>query len=161
MLAKVAGLLSENLRFSDKAARFGGEEFVVLLSDVHREEALALIERLRRVIEDTRFGSGGLRRRRITASFGIAEYRAGEDLEEAIRRADAMLYAAKRNGRNQALVDWMDVELPMGMLQRQLVPRSGEECKSVKEKILWKERSECVPHRCEPRGSLEVRRCVV
>jgi diguanylate cyclase (GGDEF)-like protein len=116
VLAKVAALVSENLRFSDKAARFGGEEFVLLLSDIHREDALELIERLRRVIEGTRFGSGGLRRRRITASFGIAEYRAGEELEDAIRRADSMLYAAKRNGRNQALMDWLPVELQVEML---------------------------------------------
>jgi diguanylate cyclase (GGDEF)-like protein len=116
VLAKVAALVSENLRFSDKAARFGGEEFVLLLSDIHREDALELIERLRRVIEGTRFGSGGLRRRRITASFGIAEYRAGEGLEDAIRRADSMLYAAKRNGRNQALMDWLPVELQAEML---------------------------------------------
>lgn len=117
VLAKVAALLSENLRTADMAARFRGEEFVVLLSDIYRDDALALVERLRAVIEDTRFGSGDLRRRRVTASFGIAEYRAGEDLEDAIRRADAMLYAAKRNGRNQALVDWMHVELQAGMLR--------------------------------------------
>ena len=115
VLTKVAGLLSENLRFSDKAARFGGEEFVMLLSDIDRDDALGMIERLRRVIEATRFGSGGLKRRRITASFGIAEYRTDEDLQETIRRADGMLYAAKRNGRNQALVDWARVELQTEM----------------------------------------------
>lgn len=113
VLAKVAALLSENLRFSDKASRSGGEEFVMLLSDIDREDARSLIERLRRVIEETRFGSGNLRRRRVTASFGVAEYRADEELEAAIQRADAMLYAAKRNGRNQALVDWVGVELQM------------------------------------------------
>jgi diguanylate cyclase (GGDEF)-like protein len=115
VLVKVAALLSENLRYSDKVARFGGEEFVILLSDIDREAAWMVIERLRRVIEETRFGSGNLRRRKITASFGVAEYRAGEELEEAIRRADAMLYAAKRNGRNQALVDWVLVEAQVGM----------------------------------------------
>lgn len=111
VLVKVAELLRENLRRSDEVARFGGEEFVMLLSDIHREDARDLIERLRRAIEVTRFGSGSLRRRRITASFGIAEYRVGEDLEDAIRRADKLLYVAKRNGRNSALVDWLRVEL--------------------------------------------------
>lgn len=111
VLTKLAGLLSENLRLSDRASRFGGEEFVMLLSDVDREDALMLIERLRRAIEQTQFGTGNLRRRRVTASFGVAEYRAGEELEDAIRRADELLYAAKRNGRNQALVDWLGVEL--------------------------------------------------
>lgn len=112
VLVKVAGLLGEHLRYSDKPSRFGGEEFVMLLSDVDRNDARALIERLRQAIEGTRFGNEGLRRRRITASFGVAEYREGEDLEDAIRRADRMLYAAKRGGRNMALVDWIRVEAP-------------------------------------------------
>jgi diguanylate cyclase len=88
----------------------------MLLSDIHREDARDLIERLRQVIEETRFGSGSLRRRRITASFGIAEYRVGEELEDAIRRADKMLYVAKRNGRNSALVDWLRLEVQMETL---------------------------------------------
>ncbi|HEV2578309.1 MAG TPA: GGDEF domain-containing protein [Acidobacteriaceae bacterium] len=111
VLVKVAELLRENLRRGDEMARFGGEEFVMLLSDIHREDARDLIERLRLAIEATRFGSGSLRQRRITASFGIAEYRVGEDLADAIRRADKLLYAAKRNGRNNALVDWLRIEL--------------------------------------------------
>ncbi|HEX5283919.1 MAG TPA: GGDEF domain-containing protein [Bryocella sp.] len=111
VLVKVAELLRENLRRGDEVARFGGEEFVMLLSDIHREDARELIERLRRSIAATRFGTGNLRQRRITASFGIAEYRVGEDLADAIRRADKLLYAAKRNGRNNALVDWLRVEL--------------------------------------------------
>jgi diguanylate cyclase (GGDEF)-like protein len=113
VLKRIAALLRQNLRGSDEAARFGGEEFVLLLSDVHRDDASALIERLRQMVEETRFGNGSLRR--ITASFGVAEYRAGEELEHAIRRADRMLYAAKRNGRNQALVDWLRVELQVPM----------------------------------------------
>ena len=88
----------------------------MLLSDIHREDARDLIERLRRAIEETRFGSESLRGRRITASFGIAEYRVGEELEEVIRRADKMLYAAKRNGRNSALVDWLRLEVQVEML---------------------------------------------
>jgi diguanylate cyclase (GGDEF)-like protein len=111
LLVKIAELLRENLRRGDEVARFGGEEFVMLLSDIHREDARDLIERLRRTIEATRFGSGSLRQRRITASFGIAEYRVGENLEDTIRRADKLLCAAKRNGRNNALVDWLRVEL--------------------------------------------------
>jgi diguanylate cyclase (GGDEF)-like protein len=116
VLKRIAELLRENLRRSDEASRFGGEEFVMLLTDVDRDDALVLIERLRSAIEATRFGGEKLRRRRITASFGVAEYQAGEDLEQAIRRADRMLYAAKRNGRNQALVDWLHIEGGPGLL---------------------------------------------
>jgi diguanylate cyclase (GGDEF)-like protein len=123
VLVKVADLLRENLRRGDELSRFGGEEFVMLLSDIHREDARDLIERLRQSIEATRFGSGSLRRRRITASFGIAEYRVGEELEDVIRRADKMLYVAKRNGRNSALVDWLRVELQVEMLTESVVQR--------------------------------------
>lgn len=115
VLLKVAELLRENLRRSDEPARFDGGEFVMLLSDVHREDARDLIERLRQAIEEMRFGSGSLRRRRITASFGVAEYRVGEELEDAVRRADKLLRAAKRNGRNSALVDWLRVEVQVEM----------------------------------------------
>lgn len=117
VLVKVAELLREHLRRCDEVARFGGEEFVMLLSDAHRDDALLLIERLRRVIEQTQFGGENLRFRRVTASFGVAEYRAGEGLEDAIRRADEMLYAAKRNGRNQALVDWLVVDVKAEMMR--------------------------------------------
>lgn len=117
VLVKVAELLREHLRRCDEVARFGGEEFVMLLSDAHRDDALLLIERLRRVIEQTQFGGENLRYRRVTASFGVAEYRAGEGLEDAIRRADEMLYAAKRNGRNQALVDWLVVDVKAEMMR--------------------------------------------
>lgn len=110
VLVKVAELLREQLRRSDEAARFGGEEFVMLLSNVEREDALELVERVRRAVEETRFDGRSLGRRRITASFGIAEYQAGEALEDTIRRADTMLYAAKRSGRNRTLVDWLRAE---------------------------------------------------
>ena len=115
VLLKIAELLRENLRRSDEVARFDGGEFVMLLSDLHREDARDLIERLRGAIEAMRFGSGSLQRRRITASFGVAEYRVGEELKDAVRRADKLLHAAKRNGRNSALVDWMRVELQVEM----------------------------------------------
>lgn len=116
VLVKVAELLRKNLRISDEVARFGGEEFVILLSDTHREDARDLVERLRRLIEETRFGSGSLKRRRITASFGVAEYRVGEELADAVRRADKMLYVAKRSGRNRALVDWLRAEMQVEMM---------------------------------------------
>ena len=123
VLVKVAELLREKLRRGDVVARFGGEEFVMLLSDIHREDARDLIERLRRAVEDVRFGSEGLKWRRITASFGIAEYRVGEELEDVIRRADKMLYVAKRNGRNSALVDWLRLEVQVEMLTEAGWPR--------------------------------------
>jgi diguanylate cyclase (GGDEF)-like protein len=105
VLVRIAGVLSENIRNSDVLGRLGGEEFVLLLSGLNLPDAYALVERLREAIKATRFGLGELSKRRITASFGIVEHREGEPLESAIHRADEMLYAAKRSGRNKTVAD--------------------------------------------------------
>jgi diguanylate cyclase (GGDEF)-like protein len=110
VLTQVASLVSENIRASDAAARLGGEEFVVILSDLNRADVYALAERLRHKIAETRFGSGKLSRHTVTASFGVVAVRRGEKLDQAIRRADEMLYAAKRSGKNRTRVSWLDVE---------------------------------------------------
>lgn len=111
VLTQVASLVRENTRQSDAAARLGGEEFVILLADTDGGDAYALAERLRSQIARTRFGIGVLSNRTVTASFGVIEFRAGEGLDEAIRRADEMMYAAKRSGKNKTLVGWTNTKL--------------------------------------------------
>jgi diguanylate cyclase (GGDEF)-like protein len=105
VLKGVSKLFRDSVRISDTVGRIGGEEFVLLLSNSDRWEAYALAERLRGKLESVRFGKGALRQKMITASFGVTEYRVGESLDLAIRRADEMLYAAKRNGRNRTFAD--------------------------------------------------------
>lgn len=92
--------IGETVRHGDVAGRIGGEEFAILLPGAGREQALALAERLRARVEEGRFPSlpDG---QRVTASFGVAEAGIGEPLEYLMRRADEMLYRAKRNGRNR------------------------------------------------------------
>lgn len=107
VLVRLGSLISENIRVSDAAARLGGEEFAVLISNLDRNDVYALAERLRNEIAQTRFGSGRLRKRMVTASFGVAEVQRGENLQEALRRADEMLYAAKRAGRNRTIATWL------------------------------------------------------
>jgi diguanylate cyclase (GGDEF)-like protein len=107
VLVKVASLVFENMRSSDAVARFGGEEFIVFLSDLDRGNVYAVAERLRSKIAHTRFGSGVLRRQTVTASFGVVEFRCGESLDEAIRRADELMYEAKRSGKNRIVVSWL------------------------------------------------------
>lgn len=111
VLTQVASLVSENIRASDAAARLGGEEFIIILSDLDRAGVYALAERLRQKIAKTRFGSGMLNRHTVTASFGVVEVGAGEKLDQAIRRADELLYAAKRSGKNRTRVSWLDIEV--------------------------------------------------
>jgi diguanylate cyclase (GGDEF)-like protein len=103
VLTQVASLVQQNIRASDAVARLGGEEFVVLLSNLDRGGVYAFAERLRNEIAHTRFGSDGLSGHTVTASFGVVEFRSGEDLDGAVRRADEMLYSAKRSGKNRIL----------------------------------------------------------
>jgi diguanylate cyclase (GGDEF)-like protein len=103
VLTQVASLVQRNIRASDAVARLGGEEFVVLLSNLDRGGVYAFAERLRNEIAHTRFGSDGLSSYTVTASFGVVEFRSGEDLDGAVRRADEMLYTAKRSGKNRTL----------------------------------------------------------
>lgn len=92
--------ISAVTRRGDVAGRIGGEEFAVLLAHTNRASALATCERLRAQIEATRY-AGMPKGRSVTASFGIAEVQNDEPLNDLMRRADEMLYRAKRNGRNR------------------------------------------------------------
>lgn len=104
VLRQFADILSGELRHWDVAARFGGEEFVLLLPHADGAAALAIAERLRRMLRDTVFEelSDG---RAVTVSIGLAEAGPTETLSEAIHRADLMVYAAKRVGRDRCLLD--------------------------------------------------------
>ena len=87
------------LRKVDKVARWGGEEFLVLLPQVTEAEALTAIERLRQTTERLSYaGHPGLR---ATFSAGLAQALPGETLEQLVERADQALYQAKREGRNR------------------------------------------------------------
>lgn len=97
-LVAFAGLARQQLRPDDLIARYGGEEFCALLRDVDESEALQVAERLRAAIADLSLDVDG-RALRITTSIGVATLR--EDLQDAMRRADAALYRAKERGRNR------------------------------------------------------------
>lgn len=84
------------LRVTDEMARWGGEEFVVLLPTASADHAAVLAERIR--TEIARGVTGGLN---VTVSVGLAEYQRGESLETLVSRADQALYAAKNQGRNR------------------------------------------------------------
>lgn len=89
------------LRPNDLSARFGGEEFAVLLPETALPQAMLVAERLRERISETEPGViDGMRLPKVTASIGLAEYRKGDTLKEMIAVADTALYQAKRDGRN-------------------------------------------------------------
>lgn len=102
VLSIFGSLLLESVRKSDVAVRFGGEEFVLLLTDSDRTESLILTERIRQSIENHSFP--GIKDK-VTASMGISDSREGENLEELLSIADGRLYKAKNAGRNCIIND--------------------------------------------------------
>jgi diguanylate cyclase (GGDEF)-like protein len=89
--------VQRRLRRIDTLARWGGEEFAVLLPQTGGAEAFTVAEKIRQSLAQLEFEQVG----RITASFGVAMYETGESAAELIGRVDDALYRAKRNGRNR------------------------------------------------------------
>ena len=99
-LQQAAHALATHVRRVDLVGRFGGEEFLIVSPHTGVADAGRLAERLRAVLEVQEMPFAG----RITASFGVAEWRAGESRAELVGRADAALYRAKEKGRNRVVV---------------------------------------------------------
>ena len=100
VLKIIANVLGKRLRPTDFIARFGGEEFVLLMPDSALGDALQLVERLRAAIEACPFHFKG-ERVTITMSIGMAQFQPGERSDLTLKRADEALYRAKAAGRNQ------------------------------------------------------------
>lgn len=96
VLSATASLVKENIRTSDSIGRWGGEEFMVLLPEEGLGEALAVAEKLRALIESRVQGS-----ERVTASFGVTEFRDGDTIDSICSRVDKAMYKAKNKGRNK------------------------------------------------------------
>jgi diguanylate cyclase (GGDEF)-like protein len=103
VLRAVAGNLQGSLRAGDQVGRYGGEEFFLLLPATTMAQATALAERLRERLAMQQSLPAG--EAPVTASFGLAAWRAGESAADLVRRADQALYRAKGNGRNRVEAD--------------------------------------------------------
>lgn len=99
ILKAVAQTLKTHLRSSDVLARWGGEEFIVLMPGCTTEMALACAERIRQAVTAPLHGSAGLLPG-VTLSLGMSRLRDSQDLKAATARADAALYRSKDRGRN-------------------------------------------------------------
>jgi polar amino acid transport system substrate-binding protein len=97
VLCRFAETISENIRKSDIAGRWGGEEFLIICPENDLEGVSIMAEHLRKVIEKTDFPV----KWKQTASFGVACYQPPETKDSFINRADRALYMAKENGRNR------------------------------------------------------------
>lgn len=106
VLAEFAKIIHDNIRDYDILARYGGEEFVVILPETEPKDALAVAEKLRKLIEEATFDDGN-EQYQITASFGQASSVPAEDetfqKDTLINQADKALYQAKEKGRNRVI----------------------------------------------------------
>lgn len=96
IIKEIVNLVSLNIRKGDIFARWGGEEFVLLLPNTEIEQAVLLGERIRKAIENYDFEKVG----KVTCSFGITQYSKTQDAEAFLKEADYYLYEAKKAGKN-------------------------------------------------------------
>ncbi|WP_424688633.1 MAG: diguanylate cyclase [Halarcobacter ebronensis] len=104
VLIEVANIFKNSIRKSDIVARFGGEEFIILLINAKVDEATAIAEKMRVKIEDTIINVDD-NEVDITSSFGVAtvNQESNETIETTLKRADDLLYIAKKHGRNEVV----------------------------------------------------------
>ncbi|MBC8212513.1 MAG: GGDEF domain-containing protein [Gammaproteobacteria bacterium] len=103
VLVGLAKVLFKQIRKSDYLARFGGEEFAIILPDTPLDEAFVQAENIRKSIEKLRIKhiKTGQQIGQITISIGLARYLADDGALEIIERCDNALYKAKSSGRNK------------------------------------------------------------
>ncbi|NBB60379.1 diguanylate cyclase [Pseudomonas sp. ODNR1LW] len=100
VLKAVAASIKNQLRNVDMVFRYGGEEFLILLSNTSREAAALVGERLRCAVQAEDYAANGCTVE-LTVSLGCSTLLPGESAESLLRRADSALYVAKREGRNR------------------------------------------------------------
>ena len=96
VLKKFSKIVNGAVRKSDYFARWGGEEFILLLKNSSINEAKNIAEGLRELVQNSDFDSV-----EVTVSIGVSEYEGGDSIDTIIKRCDEALYRAKRNGRNR------------------------------------------------------------
>ena len=105
VLRGVAQILLANLRVSDLIGRYGGEEFMLILTETDVEDGAALAEKLRTLVERERFDVPGNPTLSVTISIGIVGGMGSQlRMERLVRDADAAMYSAKSLGRNQTYI---------------------------------------------------------
>jgi diguanylate cyclase len=103
VIRALAGVIEANVRETDSVARYGGEEFAIILPGTTQKVAKEMAERIRRKFGAKSFSIRKTQQKigQVTASFGVAEHRPGDDVATLVQRADAKLYEAKAHGRDR------------------------------------------------------------
>lgn len=100
VLVQLTRLVESHIRESDSLARWGGEEFMIIVPQLTRSDAARLAEKLRELVEATAFTGAG----RQSCSFGVARFATGDTADTLAGRADQALYQAKTGGRNRVAI---------------------------------------------------------
>ncbi len=103
VLVRFAEILQSQCRAGDVVGRIGGEEFLILLREVHSEQAFLIVDRWRETVAAASLAAE-LAAHAVTISLGIAEVALGDTCESLLSRVDAALYRAKASGRNRVEV---------------------------------------------------------
>jgi diguanylate cyclase (GGDEF)-like protein len=103
VLIKTADVSRHTIRSYDLLGRYGGEEFVLLITDLELTEASNMMERIRENIENSVIDYEGVEIR-ITCSIGLAQFTSGDTMETSVKKSDMALYVAKNSGRNQVKI---------------------------------------------------------
>ena len=103
IIRALAGVIEASVRETDTVARYGGEEFAIILPGTKQQGAKETAERIRLKFGAKQFSIRDTKQKigQVTASFGVAEYRPGDDVQTFVQKADAMLYEAKARGRDR------------------------------------------------------------
>jgi len=109
----IGTILKKQIKGKDTAARFGGEEFAVLLVETTLDGAKAVAENIRMAIETVRLVNKITNKPidPITVSIGVAQYRTDESIESMVSRADDALYQSKQQGRNRVTLEEFETSL--------------------------------------------------
>jgi diguanylate cyclase (GGDEF)-like protein len=110
VLRAVAEVLGGSLRELDLAARFGGEEFALILPGTTSSGARRVADQVRELLARAVVAGPDGKPIRVTASFGVAEFPSCNGVDELVAGADAALYAAKRAGKNRVVTGDDDPE---------------------------------------------------
>ncbi|EWH09069.1 diguanylate cyclase [Catenovulum agarivorans DS-2] len=104
VLQELANIFTQNIRVHDIVARWGGEEFLIMLPDTNTQQAIEVAEKLLNKVATHHFEIKHFRKQ-VTVSIGVAELHPLTTVTNAVAKADKYLYQAKQNGRNQVCYD--------------------------------------------------------
>jgi diguanylate cyclase (GGDEF)-like protein len=99
VLIEITKIIQKELRKTDILARWGGEEFLIVIPETSLQNGVVLANKLREIIEEHNFKDVS----KVTCSFGVTQFTLHDDIDKFVQRADEALYAAKDGGRNRVI----------------------------------------------------------